>query len=69
MFTGQKLNQNVFGDVGELLLVADVSEVLADEGRGSLLEEHAVVVGRKPVDPDRVRRVQLNKEGGGMKWQ
>ena len=54
MFAGQKLNQNVFWDVGELLFVADVSKVLADEGRGRLLEEHAVVIRSKPVDPDRV---------------
>jgi hypothetical protein len=52
MFAGQKLNQNVFWDVGELLFVADVSEVLADEGRGRLLEEHAVVIRSKPVDPE-----------------
>ena len=62
LFAGQQLNEDVLRDVDELLFVGDVDEVVADERERGGLEEEAVVVGREPVDPDRVGRVHLNGE-------
>ena len=60
LFAGQQLDEDVLGYVDELLFSGDVDEVVANERESGRLEEQAVVVGREPVNPDRVGGVHLN---------
>jgi hypothetical protein len=58
-FVRQEKVENFFWYVSKLFLVTDVPEVLADERKGCVLEEEAVVVGCKTVNSDGIGCVKL----------